>query len=211
MQTFPYDNQYGIDPNTNLSFSGLGEPSLNPNWDSFSSGVPDLNFNWGARGTPISGQLQQELAPGFVSDVGGYAAPLNEAFSYTGDQFKNGNVMGGLNDLLGYGTDRLANTQLGQVVGNVADTGQELWGGLDAAGKFGTVFGGLQTLGGLYQGFKGMQMMKDQMAMQQDMWNKSWEANKKQFNESVESRAAGKYNSQASKTQRDEYQKKYSI
>lgn len=166
--------------------------------------------NYSAR-SPISGSFSTDVTPNHSMGIGNYTAPMGEAMNHLGGQFKEGNIMGGLNDIMGYGADRIADTAIGQSVNRAAQTGQELWGGLDAAGKFGTIFSGLETLGGLYKGFKGMQMAKDQMAMQKDMWNKSWDANKKQFNESVASRAQGRHNGYNDQQKRDEYKNKYSI
>lgn len=178
-------------------------------YEGMNTGV-NSTLNYSAR-SPISGSLSTDVTPNHSMGIGNYTAPMGEAMNHLGGQFKEGNIMGGLNDIMGYGADRIADTAIGQSVNRAAQTGQELWGGLDAAGKFGTIFSGLETLGGLYKGFKGMQMAKDQMAMQKDMWNKSWDANKKQFNESVASRAQGRHNGYNDQQKRDDYNKKYSI
>lgn len=178
-------------------------------YEGMNTGV-NSTLNYSAR-SPISGSFSTDVTPNHSMGIGNYTAPMGEAMNHLGGQFKEGNIMGGLNDIMGYGADRIADTAIGQSVNRAAQTGQELWGGLDAAGKFGTVFSGLETLGGLYKGFKGMQMAKDQMAMQKDMWNKSWDANKKQFNESVASRAQGRHNGYNDQQKRDEYKNKYSI
>lgn len=197
------------------SFDMFGSPQESLNWQGMDQ-FDGMNTNVGSTlnysaNSPISGSFSTGITPNFDMNIGNYTAPMGQAMSHLGDQFKSGNVMGGLNDIMGYGGDALANTGIGQAAGRVTETGKELWGGLDNAGKFGTIFSGLETLGGLYKGFKGMQMAKDQMSMQKDMWNKSWEANKKQFNESVASRAQGRHNGYNDQQKRDEYTKKYSV
>lgn len=195
-------------PNITPIQDSMGWQGLNQ-YEGMNTGV-NSTLNYSAR-SPISGSFSTDVTPNYSMGIGNYTAPMGEAMNHLGGQFKEGNIMGGLNDIMGYGADRIADTAIGQSVNRAAQTGQELWGGLDAAGKFGTIFSGLETLGGLYKGFKGMQMAKDQMAMQKDMWNKSWDANKKQFNESVASRAQGRHNGYNDQQKRDEYKNKYSI
>ena len=85
------------------------------------------------------------------------------------------------------------------------------WGKLSGGEKLNTVWGGLQTLGNMYGSFKGFQLAKEQMNYQKDMWNKTWEANKKQFNESVSARADSRYNTAADQEDRKAHKDKYSI
>ena len=201
--------------NPGSSFDAFGGIQDSMDWqglnqyEGMNTGVNSA-LNYSGR-SPISGSFSTDVTPNYSMGIGNYTAPASEAMNYLGGQFKEGNIMGGLNDFMGYGADALGNTAIGQAVNRVADTGKELWGGLDNADKFGTIFSGLETLGGLYKGFKGMQMAKDQMAMQKDMWNKSWDANKKQFNESVASRAQGRFNGYNDQQKRDDYKNKHSI
>ena len=80
---------------------------------------------------------------------------------------------------------------------------------LSAQNQFGNLWGGLQALSGLYNGFKQMRLADKQFDMQRDAWNKSWDANRKQINEAVSTRAGLKFGDNAEK--RAEYTKKYSV
>lgn len=77
------------------------------------------------------------------------------------------------------------------------------------ANKFGNIMGGLQTIGGLYSGYKQLNMANKQFDMQKDMWNKSWDAAKKNTNESLEYRSLLRNNNNKAKSKED--MKKYSI
>ena len=80
---------------------------------------------------------------------------------------------------------------------------------LSAQNQFGNLWGGLQALAGLYSGFKQTRLADKQFGMQRDAWNKSWDANKKQINEAVSTRAGLKFGDNSEK--RAEYTKKYSV
>lgn len=173
------------------------------------SAITNPNWDWGgnASGLP-NAPVTNPATPGGLTPQQTMMGIKPVDWNIIGNTLQDGFQLGDMGqwgqNLFGAAKDTVANSA-------TAQTGQELWGGLDAAGKFGTIFSGLETLGGLYKGFKGMQMAKDQMAMQKDMWNKSWDANKKQFNESVASRAQGRYNGYNDQQKRDDYNKKYSI
>lgn len=107
--------------------------------------------------------------------------------------------------------DMAKNTGAGKAVRGATDAAGEVWGELSAPEKFNTVWGGLQTLGNMYGSYKGFQMAKDQMRFQKDMWNKTWDANKKQFNEAVGARADSRYNTAADQKERQAHKDKYSI
>ena len=108
-------------------------------------------------------------------------------------------------------SDMASNTGVGKAVRGATDATSELWGELSGPEKFSTVWGGLQTLGNMYGTYKGFQMAKDQQRFQKDMWNKTWEANKKQFNEAVGARADSRYNTAADQEERKAHKDKYSI
>lgn len=108
-------------------------------------------------------------------------------------------------------SDMATNTGVGKAVRGATDATSELWGELSGPEKFSTVWGGLQTLGNMYGTYKGFQMAKDQQRFQKDMWNKTWEANKKQFNEAVGARADSRYNTAADQEERKAHKDKYSI
>lgn len=187
-------------------FNMVPTPSITPIQE---SGFSNPNWDWGgnASGLPTASVINPPTANGMAFDqtMAGMQ-PTN--WNIFGDTMQDGFQM---NDMGEWGKNLFGATKNSIQNSATAQTGKELWGGLDAAGKFGTIFGGLETLGGLYSGFKGMQMVKDQMATQKDMWNKSWDANKKQFNESVSSRAQGRHNGYNDQQKRDDYEKKYSI
>lgn len=188
------------------SFNTVPTANITPIQD---FGFSDPNWDWGgnAGGLP-NAPVTNPAIPGGMTHNQTMMGMKPANWNIIGDSLQDGFQMGDMGqwgkNLFGAAKDTVANSATVQ-------TGQELWGGLDNAGKFGTIFSGLETLGGLYKGFKGMQMAKDQMSMQKDMWNKSWEANKKQFNESVSSRAQGRHNGYNDQQKRDEYTKKYSI
>ena len=107
--------------------------------------------------------------------------------------------------------DMAKNTGAGKAVRGATDATSEVWGELSAPEKFNTVWGGLKSLGNMYGTYKGLQMAKDQQRFQKDMWNKTWEANKKQFNEAVGARADSRYNTAADQEERKAHKDKYSI
>lgn len=72
--------------------------------------------------------------------------------------------------------------------------------------KAGTILGGLQGIGQLIGGFKQMKMAKDMFNHQKMQWEKTWEASKNAFNESLETRSHNKYNgTAASRRNYDKY------
>lgn len=89
------------------------------------------------------------------------------------------------------------------------DIYQKNHGDLSAKNQFGNIWGGLQALTGLYGAFKQSRMADKQYGMQKDMWNKSWDANRKSVNESVDLRAANRFNERPE--ERAAHVKKYSI
>lgn len=107
--------------------------------------------------------------------------------------------------------DMAKNTGAGKAVRGATDASGEVWGELSAPEKFNTVWGGLQSLGKMYGTYKGFQMAKDQMGLQKDMWNKTWDANKKQFNEAVSTRADSRYNTVDNRDKRQSHKDQYSI
>lgn len=86
---------------------------------------------------------------------------------------------------------------------------QKNHGDLSAQNQFGNLWGGLQALAGLYSGFKQTRLADKQFNMQRDAWNKSWDANKKQINEAVSTRAGLKFGDDTEK--RANYTKQYSV
>lgn len=75
------------------------------------------------------------------------------------------------------------------------------WNKLGFGDKLNTVFGGLQTLGGLYSSIMGIRMGKEQMRQQRDIWNKTWDAQRKTHNEALETRSHNQNNGNAAKIQ----------
>lgn len=74
---------------------------------------------------------------------------------------------------------------------------------LSDSNKFGNIMGGIQTAAGLYSGFKQLGLAQDQYKLQKDTWNKTWDASKKNINESIEYRSKLRNNGNAANTQKD--------
>ena len=77
------------------------------------------------------------------------------------------------------------------------------------ANKFGNIMGGIQTAAGLWGGYKQLKLAGKQFEAQKDMWNKTWDASKKNMNENVEYRSQLRNNGNASRV--DDDKKKYSV
>lgn len=82
----------------------------------------------------------------------------------------------------------------------------QTWGGLDFMSKAGSILGGLQGLAGLIGGIKQAKLAKDQFNHQKMQWEKTWEASKNAFNESLEARSHNRYNgTEASRRNYEKY------
>lgn len=75
--------------------------------------------------------------------------------------------------------------------------------------KFGNIMGGIQTAANLYGGYKQLKLAGKQFAAQKDMWNKTWDASKKNINEGVENRAKLRHNNNEAMVKQDK--DKYSV
>lgn len=91
------------------------------------------------------------------------------------------------------------NQQTNPITGN--ETLGKSWSQLDFGDKLGTVFGGLQSLGSLYSSIMGIRLGKQQMRQQKDIWNKTWDAQRKTHNEALETRAHNQNNGNVAKVQ----------
>lgn len=91
------------------------------------------------------------------------------------------------------------NQQTNPITGN--ETLGKSWSQLDFGDKLGTVFGGLQSLGSLYSSIMGIRLGKQQMRQQKDIWNKTWDAQRKTHNEALETRAHNQNNGNIAKVQ----------
>lgn len=136
---------------------------------------------------------------------------MMDMLRYTGGQLKgilgDGYQKGEWRDIGGALGELGSNTK--GVLGN-SQTAQD-WGSLSTPERLNTVWGGLQSIGNLYSKYKTYQLGKDQMQMQKDMWNKTWDANKKQFNEAVSARADSRYNTVDNRDKRQTHKDQYSI
>lgn len=202
METFPYNPMAEFDnilsPNiydasslasafgTN-GLSGMGQGGMsfsgtsNPLVNNLSMPITD-NFSLSANSTPTWGSAFQSFRDGDVglSDLGGMFGSKAKSFGQ------------------GIASDVSNNEFYQQNHGN-----------LSAKNQFGNIWGGLQALTGLYGAFKQSRMADKQFGMQKDMWNKSWDANRKSVNESVDLRAANRFNERPE--ERAAHVKKYSI
>ena len=83
------------------------------------------------------------------------------------------------------------------------------WNASSFADRMNTVFGGLQTLGNLYAGLRGVSLANKQFKQQQDQWNKTWDATKKGLNESLAVRSYNRNNGNMAAVKRD--QERYGV
>lgn len=192
METFPYDPMGQL--------QNILDPSYNLNSLSSMQGG-GMSFN--GTGNPLVNQLSVPLSQNYSTTVNSTPS-WGSAF----DSVTNGDA--GLSDLGGMLGSRFKS--FGQGIGsNLSnnETFQNMHGNLSAKNQFGNLWGGLQALTGLYSGIKQMRLADKQYDLQNDMWNKSWDANKKSVNESVDLRAANRFNEDPNK--RKEHVAKYSI
>lgn len=148
--------------------------------------------NWGRStadlGRGIAGTLGDGYQKGDLGQIGG-------AFGQWG------------NDMKAVWND----SPVGQKVSNIAGDVSNQWGDLSLGEQASTLWGGLESMGKLYSNYKSHQLGKEQMNLQKDMWNKTWDANKKQFNEAVSARADSRYNTVDNRDKRKAHKDKYAI
>ena len=198
MQTFPYNPmaEYNniLSPNiydaSSLS-SALGTNGL--------SGLGQGGMSFSSTSNPLVNNLNNQITDGF--SINNSVTPSwGSAFQ----SFRDGDV--GLSDLGGMLGSR-AKTMGSNLINS--DFINENHNNLSAQNQFGNLWGGLQALTGMYSGFKQARLADKQFGMQRDAWNKSWDANKKQINEAVSTRAGLKFGDNTEK--RAEYTKQYSV
>lgn len=131
-----------------------------------------------------------------------------------GDGYQSGDL-GQIGGALGqWGNDMKAtwnDSAVGQKVGNLTGKISDQWGDLSLGEQASTLWGGLESMGKLYSNYKSYQLGKEQMNLQKDMWNKTWDANKKQFNEAVSARADSRYNTVDNRDKRKAHKDQYAI
>lgn len=163
------------------------------------SGLGQGGMSFSSTGNPLINNFNNQITDGF--SINNSVTPsLGSAFS----SFTNGDV--GLRDLGGMLGDK-AKTMGSNLLNS--DFVNSNHNNLSAQNQFGNLWGGLQALSGLYSGLKQTRLADKQFGMQKDAWNKSWDANKKQINEAVSTRAGLKFGDDSEK--RAEYAKKYSV
>ena len=193
METFPYDAMGQLNNILNPTYG---------NSDIFSQyGQGGMNFS--STSNPLVNNLSMPITDNFS-----LSANSTPTWGSAFQSFRNGDV--GLSDLGGMLGSRAKS--FGQGIGsNISNNEfyQQNHGNLSAKNQFGNIWGGLQALTGLYGGFKQGRLADKQFNMQRDAWNKSWDANKKQINEAVSTRAGLKFGDNTDK--RAEYTKKYSV
>lgn len=81
--------------------------------------------------------------------------------------------------------------------------------GFTTMDKLGALTSGIQALSGLYSAWKQIGMAQDQLALQKDQWNKSYEMSKKSFNEGIAQRSRLLNNGQSAGTKA--YNEKYQV
>ena len=154
----------------------------------------------------IPGYEPNNSIPGMTT----YAAPAPSLtsnmpkWSLFGDTLKNiwGGAQQGFNALGQNPQLQYAKDQLGQGITdnhtNVPDVN-----------KFGNIMGGIQTAANLYGGYKQLKLAGKQFEQQKDMWNKTWNASRKNINENVEYRSQLRNNGNVSRVNDDK--EKYSV
>nr|DAN41870.1 MAG TPA: hypothetical protein [Caudoviricetes sp.] len=85
----------------------------------------------------------------------------------------------------------------------------QAWNTSSFADRMNTIFGGLQTLGNLYAGLRGVSLANKQFKQQQAQWNATWDATKKGLNEALANRSYNRNNGDMGAVQRD--QERYGI
>lgn len=198
MQTYPYD------PMT--EFSNILSPNISDASSLSSaygasnlSGLGQGGTSFSSTGNPLINNFNNQITDGF--SVSNSVTPsLGSAFK----GWMNGDASG--MDFAGLLGDK-AKT----IGSNILDSDfvNSNHNNLSAQNQFGNLWGGLQALSGLYNGFKQTRLADKQFDMKKDAWNKSWDANKKQINEAVSTRAGLKFGDNAEK--RAEYTKQYSV
>lgn len=193
MQTYPYDAMGQL--------NNILSPTYG-NSDIFSQyGQGGMNFS--GTSNPLVNNLSMPITDNFS-----LSANSTPTWGSAFQSFRNGDV--GLSDLGGMLGSRAKS--FGQGIGSDISNNefyQQNHGNLSAENQFGNLWGGLQALAGLYGGFKQARLADKQFNMQKDAWNKSWDANKKQINEAVSTRAGLKFGDNTEK--RDNYTKQYSV
>ena len=193
METFPYDAMGQL--------NNILSPTYG-NSDIFSQyGQRDMNFS--GTSNPLVNNISMPLTDNFS-----LSANSTPTWGSAFQSFRDGDA--GLSDLGGMLGSKAKS--FGQGIGSDISNNefyQQNHGNLSAENQFGNLWGGLQALAGLYGGFKQSRLADKQFNMQKDVWNKSWDANKKQINEAVSTRAGLKFGDNTEK--RAEYTKNYSV
>lgn len=155
------------------------------------------------RGINLNGYSNNNLGMNYDS---GLSTNFGQGISpmQTLSQFFRGNA-----SLSDFGSVASSSIQQSPLYQSGKDMYQKNHGDLSAQNQFGNLWGGLQALAGLYSGFKQTRLADKQFDMQRDAWNKSWDANKKQINEAVTTRAGLKFGDNPEK--RAQYTKQYSV
>ena len=236
----PYTGQIVADTYDDPGFTlDLGVPST-PGLDAYSlnamtNNIPDVGYQ--VPGSTITDDFgldsMYEMAPynganGVdIEYPGGYyggstlgnwgrsTADLGRSIGTTlGDGLQRGDA-GQIGGAIGqWGNDMKTiwnDSPLGQKVSNFTGEVANEWGDLSLGEQANTIWGGLQSLGNMYSKYKAYQLGKDNMRMQKDMWNKTWDANKRQFNEAVSARADSRYNTVDNRDKRQTHKDQYSI
>ena len=193
METFPYDAMGQLNNILNPTYG---------NSDIFSQyGQGGMNFS--GTSNPLVNNLSMPITDNFS-----LSANSTPTWGSAFQSFRDGDV--GLSDLGGMLGSKAKSFGQG-IVSDVSNNKmyQDMHGNLSAKNQFGNIWGGLQALTGLYGMFKQSRMADKQYGMQKDMWNKSWDANRKTVNESVDLRAANRFNERPE--EKAAHVKKYSI
>lgn len=167
------------------------------------SGLGQGGMSFSGTGNPLVNNFSNQITDGF--SINNSVTP---SFGSAFQSFRDGDV--GLSDLGGMFGSKAKS--FGQGIASDVSNNEfykQNHGDLSAKNQFGNIWGGLQALTGLYGAFKQSRMADKQYGMQKDIWNKSWDANRKSVNESVDLRAANRFNERPE--ERAAHVKKYSI
>lgn len=185
---------------------GLGylDNLMNPSYNSstFDSG----NMGFSSTANPLINQLSVPLSQSYSHNVDvtpSIMDGLQSIMGGNGSLRDFGGLLGSKASSLGNNIQASKPYQLGQ---EFVDNNHN---NLSEKNQFGNIWGGLQALNGLYSSIKQMRMADKQFDMQNDIWNKSWDANRKSVNEAVDFRAASRFNERPE--ERKKHVEKYSI
>lgn len=173
--------------------------------------------------TPITTNENSLFPPARVNNYG-FGQDYFDYAMGQGPTFQNNwNLMQGANgratptefgsNLLDLGKSLTGNVFYSKPVQGAINEGKEFYsrnhGNVPDQQRFNNIWGAINTIGSVYGGVKQLRLANKQFKMQKDVWNKTWDATRKNTNEALEHRSKLRNNNDASKVSED--MKKYGI